>query len=87
MTNTRREAPHREKWARRALRARGGGSEIQNPKFFGGRIFWILNPRVFAPPSRAHTESFAGGSETSEAPFAQKQNRSNRRGACSSGNT
>ena len=32
--NARRGAPHKEKRARRALRARGGGSKIQKPKIF-----------------------------------------------------
>ena len=57
---------------RRALRARGGGSKIQKPKTFWRKDFLegnaIQNRSVLAPPSRARTSPFAGGSETSEAP-------------------
>ncbi len=35
--------------------------------FFGGECEYILS--VLAPPSRARTSPFAGGYETSEAPF------------------
>ncbi|MEK6840005.1 MAG: hypothetical protein AABX72_03620, partial [Nanoarchaeota archaeon] len=51
---------------------RGGRFKIQKPNIFGERIFWrgmqMRNPSVLAPPSRARTSPFAGGSETSEAP-------------------
>ena len=58
---------------RRALRARGGGSKIQKPKTFWREDFLEgnanTNPSVLAPPSRARTSPFAGGYETSEAPY------------------
>ena len=58
---SRRVAPHRGNAHFRALRAREGGSEIQNPKIFGGRIFWrgmrIQIRRVLDPPTRSRTFS------------------------------
>ena len=58
----------------RALRARVGEvQKFRSRRLFGGRIFWrgmrMQIHSVLAPPSRARTSPFAGGSETSEAPY------------------
>ncbi|MDO8604000.1 MAG: hypothetical protein Q7K40_01140, partial [bacterium] len=50
----------------------GEVQKFRSRRLFGGRIFWrgipIRTHRVLTPPTHARTESFAGGSETSEAP-------------------
>jgi len=53
----------------------GEVQKFRSRRLFGGRIFWRGIPAqalsVLAPPTRARTNPFAGGSETSEAPFKE----------------